>query len=115
MAPPIQPDPNNPSPFPVPNPPQPTSVLSVVKEPIMNKLPAPMWAVALAVLGCLLCIAVLFKPDPNNIAIAILAIASNLVSGALGAFAGHAQSANSLTQNGDNAVINPPSTAPSKE
>jgi hypothetical protein len=79
----------------------------------VSRFPQPLWAVALAVLGCVLCIAVLIKPDPNNIAIAILAIASNLVSGALGAFAGHAQSANSLTQNGGNAVINPPSPPPS--
>ena len=108
--PPIQPDPNNPSPFPVPDPPQPATT-AVAKESIVSKVPAPMWAVALAVLGCLLCIAVLIKPDPNNIAIAILAIASNLVSGALGAFAGHAQG--SITQqSGPNATTINPSSPP---
>jgi hypothetical protein len=45
------------------------------------RAPEPIWAVALAALGVLLALSVLF---------AVLAIASNLVAGALGAFAGRA-------------------------
>ena len=60
----------------------------------------PAWAVVLAVLGVCLALACLFHPSPENIVLAVLAIASNLVSGALGAFAGHASANNSA--NGDN-------------
>jgi hypothetical protein len=56
----------------------------------MDKLPQPFWATCLAVLGVVVAIFALFKPDPENICLAVLAISSNLVSGALGAFAGHA-------------------------
>ena len=51
------------------------------------KLPQPVWAVVLACLGVGLAMACLFHPVPDNKD--ILNIASNLVSGALGAFAGH--------------------------
>jgi len=60
----------------------------------MNKLPQPFWAVMLAVLGVTVCLCVLFHPTPENIALAVLAISSNLVSGSLGAFAGHAAAQN---------------------
>jgi hypothetical protein len=63
----------------------------------MDKLPQPFWAICLAGLGVLVCLVALFRPDPENICLAVLAIASNLVSGALGAFAGHA-SANAQKQ-----------------
>ena len=56
----------------------------------MDKLPQPFWAICLAILGVVVAIFALFKPDPENICLAVLAISSNLVSGALGAFAGHA-------------------------
>ncbi len=56
----------------------------------MDKIPQPFWAVALAAFGVVLALAVLAKPTPENIGLAVLAVASNLVSGALGAFAGHA-------------------------
>ena len=61
------------------------------------KLPDPFWAVLLAVLGVIVALAVLFHPDPVSVSTAVLAIASNLVSGALGAFAGHASANNSVT------------------
>jgi hypothetical protein len=51
--------------------------------------PQPFWAVLLAILGVILALAVLFHPDPISIGTAVLAVSSNLVSGALGAFAGH--------------------------
>jgi hypothetical protein len=63
----------------------------------MNKLPSPFWAVILAALGVSLTIIVIFRPAPENIALAALAIGSNLVSGALGAFAGHANAKNDGT------------------
>lgn len=56
----------------------------------MEKLPQPFWANLLALQGVILAIVVIFYPTRENIALAALAIASNLVSGALGAFAGHA-------------------------
>lgn len=56
----------------------------------MNALPSPFWAVMLAVLGTVLAGIVLIHPDPQTISLGVLAVASNLVSGALGAFAGHA-------------------------
>ena len=56
----------------------------------MNKLPQPFWAVVLSGQGLLLALCVLFCHREVNVALAVLAIASNLVSGALGAFAGNA-------------------------
>ena len=53
-------------------------------------MPQPFWAVLLAVLGTVIGIAVLYHPDPQTISLGVLALASNLISGALGAFAGHA-------------------------
>ena len=63
------------------------------------KLPEPIWAVMLAVLGVIVALAVLFHPDPVAVGTAVLAIASNLVSGALGAFAGHAASFGNANSN----------------
>lgn len=57
----------------------------------MDKWPQPFWACLLSFQGVGLAIVVIFYPTRENIALACLAIASNLVSGALGAFAGHAQ------------------------
>ena len=70
------------------------------------KLPEPFWAVVLAVLGVIVALAVLFHPDPVAVGTAVLAIASNLVSGALGAFAGHTSATSKST--GPNATINNP-------
>jgi membrane associated rhomboid family serine protease len=70
------------------------------------KLPEPFWAVVLAVLGVIVALAVLFHPNPAAVGTAVLAIASNLVSGALGAFAGHASATSNST--GPNATINNP-------
>jgi hypothetical protein len=58
---------------------------------MLDKLPSPFWAVILAGMGAGLALASLFHPTPENIALAVLGVGSNLVSGALGAFAGHAQ------------------------
>lgn len=66
------------------------------------KMPSPFGAVLLAALGVVLAICVLFAKGPENILLGILAISSNLVSGALGAFAGHA----SNNVSAPNATIN---------
>ena len=68
--------------------------------------PQPFWAILLAILGVIVALAVLFHPDPVAVGTAVLAIASNLVSGALGAFAGHASATSTST--GPNATINNP-------
>ena len=54
---------------------------------MLDKLPSPFWAVILAGMGAGLALASLFHPTPENIALAVLGVGSNLVSGALGAFA----------------------------
>ena len=64
------------------------------------KIPEPFWAVLLAVLGVCLALAVLFHPDPVSVGTSVLAIASNLVSGALGAFAGHSSSNSTINNPG---------------
>jgi hypothetical protein len=64
----------------------------------MNSVPQPFWAIILALLGVVLALAGLFRPTPENICLAVLAISSNLVSGALGAFAGHATAVNAQKQ-----------------
>lgn len=56
----------------------------------MEKWPSPFWAVLLAAMGTGVSLAVLFHRQDVNISLAVLGIGSNLVSGALGAFAGHA-------------------------
>jgi hypothetical protein len=56
----------------------------------VSKLPQPFWAVLLSFQGVCLCLCVLFHPSDVNLGLAVLTIGSNLVSGALGAFAGHA-------------------------
>lgn len=63
----------------------------------MAKIPAPFWAIVLAFMGFGIAIAVLYHHEEVPIALAVLGIGSNLVSGALGAFAGHA--AASTTKN----------------
>lgn len=76
----------------------------------MNSLPQPLWATLLAFQGLLLALAVLYSPGgvDNNIKIGVLSIASALVTGALGAFAGHA----SADRNSNNKVeIVPPKEA----
>lgn len=60
------------------------------QERLVDKWPQPFWAVLLAFMGVALAGAVLFHHGDVNIALAVLGIGSNLVSGALGGFAGHA-------------------------
>jgi hypothetical protein len=56
----------------------------------MNKLPPSFWASLIAMMGTTVCLAVLYHHTDVNVALAVLTVGSNLVSGALGAFAGHA-------------------------
>lgn len=69
----------------------------------MDKLPSPFWAVLLASMGTGVSIAVLYHHQEVPIALAVLGIGSNLVSGALGAFAGHAAAKADVT--GSNAPV----------
>jgi len=79
----------------------------------MKNFPQPGWAVILAGLGTLLALTCLFVGTSQNIVLAVLAVASNLVSGALGAFAGRAEGS-SIVQSGPNATVTPtvPATDP---
>jgi hypothetical protein len=69
------------------------------------KIPVQMWAVLLAFMGVVTALSVLFGHRDANISLAVLAVASNLVSGALGAFAGHqASKADVTTGNGPTTI-----------
>lgn len=60
----------------------------------MKSLPQPFWAIILAFLGVTVALCCLFHPNKDNsVTLAVLAVSANLVSGALGAFAGHAVAA----------------------
>jgi hypothetical protein len=75
---------------------------------MISKLPAPFWAVILAFMGVVIALCVLFSHRDVNICLAVLAIGSNLVSGSLGAFAGHAAAkADDVTANGSPDNIDP--------
>jgi hypothetical protein len=67
----------------------------------VNQIPQPAWACVLAILGTALAVVVLIHPDPQTISLGVLAVASNLVSGALGAFAGHITSTKNATPPAD--------------
>lgn len=72
---------------------------------IVAKIPVQLWAVLLAFMGVIIALAVLFGHRDVNISLAVLAVASNLVSGALGAFAGHqASKADVTTGNGPTTI-----------
>lgn len=68
--------------------------------------PQPFWACILAFMGLVLAMAVLFAPGQDNIKLAVLAVASALVTGALGAFAGHGAASSDTKVTGQNAVVN---------
>lgn len=56
----------------------------------MAKMPVQVWALILAFMGMLVALTVLFVGRNDNVALQVLSIGASLVSGALGAFAGHA-------------------------
>lgn len=61
----------------------------------MKNMPQPFWAVLLAFLGVIVGLCCLYHAGKNDsVTLGVLGIASNLVSGALGAFAGHATANN---------------------
>lgn len=72
---------------------------------MMEKIPSPFWAVLLATMGTGVSLAVLYHHSDVNIALAVLGIGSNLVSGALGAFAGHAAAKADVTTENSPASI----------
>jgi hypothetical protein len=87
----------------------------------MKNLPSPVWAIGLAFLGVIVALCVLYSTAPENIKLQVLAVASSLVAGALGAFAGHASSSADTKITGPNPTINqtpvlpPAPTTESKE
>ena len=56
----------------------------------MDKFPQPFWAILLAILGVVLCVVTYLLPRDATAEQASFGIAQALVTGALGAFAGHA-------------------------
>jgi hypothetical protein len=83
----------------------------------MNNWPQPFWATVLAVLGVVVALTALFHPGTDVMGSAVIQIASNLVSGALGAFAGHALAVPQqvkTTPSGTTVTVNSP-TEPPKE
>ena len=75
---------------------------------MMKDWPQPFWAILIAIMGFSLAIVVLLNQSADNIKLAVLAVASSLVSGALGAFAGAAHTQANTTATGPNTVINSP-------
>lgn len=62
----------------------------------MSRLPQPFWAIILAAFGVSVGLCCLFHPNKEaSVTMGVLALASNLIAGALGAFAGHATAAKS--------------------
>ena len=72
---------------------------------MLDKIPSPFWAVLLALMGSGISLAVLFHHQDVNISLAVLGIGSNLVSGALGAFAGHSAATSKADVTTGNAPI----------
>lgn len=75
----------------------------------MSKLPQPFWAIFLAFFGVVVGLCCLFHPNvENTVTMGVLALASNLISGALGAFAGHGDATKSNVTSGNSpATISP--------
>jgi hypothetical protein len=74
---------------------------------ILDKIPSPFWAVILAFMGVTVTLSVLFHHQEVPVALAVLGVGSNLVSGALGAFAGHAVGKGDVTTTSGPVTINP--------
>lgn len=73
----------------------------------MKNLPQPLWAIVLAFFGVTVALCCLFHANKDNsVTMAVLAVAANLVSGALGAFAGHASANNKTDVTAVNASTN---------
>src|ERR1700677_918763 len=78
----------------------------------LNKPPQAFWALLIAFQGTVIALFVLFAKSSDNIKLAVLAVASSLVSGALGAFAGHALATSNTMATGPNTTINTPPVVP---
>ena len=55
----------------------------------MKDWPQPFWALMFAVLGAIVALATILSGGPENIRLAVVAIAGSLVTGALGYAGGH--------------------------
>lgn len=56
----------------------------------MDKWPQPFWAIILAAMGVELAVVALFSGAEKDIKIAVIGLASSIVTGALGYIGGHA-------------------------
>jgi membrane protein YqaA with SNARE-associated domain len=74
----------------------------------MRDWPNSFWALTFMILAVVLAIVALIVPTQANVTMAVVAIASNIVSGAFGYISGHAAGERSaLVSTGPNATINP--------
>lgn len=55
----------------------------------MSKLPQPFWAIVLAGMGFSLAVLVLYSGAEKDIKIAVIGLASSIITGALGYIGGH--------------------------
>ena len=55
----------------------------------MKDLPNPFWAALFILMACVLAIVALVHPNVANVTMAVIAIASNIVSGSFGYISGH--------------------------
>jgi len=60
---------------------------------MLEKIPVQLWALALALMGVILAVIGLYHPSEATNSQAVFSIANGLVTGALGAFAGHQMAA----------------------
>lgn len=73
----------------------------------MSKIPQPFWAIVLAFLGSVIGLCVLYHQGGENaVNMGVLGIAASLISGSLGAFAGHASANNKTDVTAVNASTN---------
>ncbi len=70
----------------------------------MNEWPQPFWALMFAVLGSVVALATIFSGGPENIRLAVVAIAGSLVTGALGYAGGHSAGAKQNPQQPETAA-----------
>ena len=63
----------------------------------MGKLPQAFWAVILAGMGFTLAVLTLYSPTEKDIKIAVIGLATSIVTGALGYIGGHGAAQNPTT------------------
>ena len=73
----------------------------------MKDLPNAFWAFLFILLACIVAIVALVYPSTATVTMAVVTIASNIVSGSFGYISGHAAGAQTTTTaTGQNATVN---------